>query len=91
MLGLSCGIDYGLFILSRHRTNLLHGVDVEESVATAVGTAGGSVVFAALTVIIALCGLTVTGIPLWVIGASLATAADRNVLSVSASGVRLTF
>jgi putative drug exporter of the RND superfamily len=63
MLGLSCGIDYGLFILSRHRTNLLNGVDVEESVATAVGTAGGSVVFAALTVIIALCGLTVTGIP----------------------------
>jgi putative drug exporter of the RND superfamily len=63
MLGLSCGIDYGLFILSRHRTNLLNGVDVEESAATAVGTAGGSVVFAALTVIIALCGLTVTGIP----------------------------
>jgi len=63
MLGLSCGIDYGLFILSRHRTNLLNGADVEESVATAVGTAGGSVVFAALTVIIALCGLTVTGIP----------------------------
>jgi RND superfamily putative drug exporter len=63
MLGLSCGIDYGLFILSRHRTNLLNGMDIEESVALAVGTAGGSVVFAALTVIIALCGLTVVGIP----------------------------
>jgi RND superfamily putative drug exporter len=63
MLGLSCGIDYGLFILSRHRTNLLNGMTPEESVPLAVGTAGSSVVFAALTVIIALCGLTVVGIP----------------------------
>jgi putative drug exporter of the RND superfamily len=63
MLGLSCGIDYGLFILSRHRMNLLQGMDVEESVALAAGTSGSSVVFAALTVIIALCGLTVVGIP----------------------------
>jgi RND superfamily putative drug exporter len=63
MLGLSCGIDYGLFILSRHRTNLLNGMTPEESVPLAVGTAGSSVVFAGLTVIIALCGLTVVGIP----------------------------
>jgi RND superfamily putative drug exporter len=63
MLGLSCGIDYGLFILSRHRTNLLNGMTPEESVPLAVGTAGSSVVFAAVTVIIALCGLTVVGIP----------------------------
>ena len=63
MLGLSCGIDYGLFILSRHRTNLLNGMTPEESVPLAMGTAGSSVVFAALTVIIALCGLTVIGIP----------------------------
>jgi RND superfamily putative drug exporter len=63
MLGLSCGIDYGLFILSRHRANLLAGLTPEESVGLAVGTAGSSVVFAALTVIIALCGLTVVGIP----------------------------
>ncbi|WP_335971124.1 MMPL family transporter [Streptomyces sp. CA2R106] len=63
MLGLSCGIDYGLFILSRHRANLLRGVSPEESVPLAMGTAGSSVVFAALTVIIALCGLTVVGIP----------------------------
>src|SRR5487761_287965 len=63
MLGLSCGIDHGLFILSRHRTNLLNGMTPEESVPLAVGTAGSSVVFAALTVIIALCGLTVVGIP----------------------------
>jgi RND superfamily putative drug exporter len=63
MLGLSCGIDYGLFILSRHRTNLLNGMSPQESVPLAVGTAGSAVVFAGLTVIIALCGLTVVGIP----------------------------
>jgi putative drug exporter of the RND superfamily len=63
MLGLSCGIDYGVFILSRHRTNLLNGMTPEESVPAAMGTAGSSVVFAGLTVIIALCGLTVVGIP----------------------------
>jgi RND superfamily putative drug exporter len=63
MLGLSCGIDYGVFILSRHRANLLAGMTPEESVPRALGTAGSSVVFAALTVIIALCGLTVVGIP----------------------------
>ncbi|MHA6765044.1 MMPL family transporter [Streptacidiphilus sp. PAMC 29251] len=63
MLGLSCGIDYGLFILSRHRNNLLIGMTVEEAATRAAGTAGSSVVFAALTVIIALCGLSVVGIP----------------------------
>lgn len=78
MLGLSCGIDYGLFILSRHRTNLLGGMPPEESVPLAMGTAGSSVVFAALTVIIALCGLTVVGIPfLTVMG--LAAAASVTV------------
>jgi putative drug exporter of the RND superfamily len=78
MLGLSCGIDYGLFILSRHRTNLLNGMTPEESVPLAMGTAGSSVVFAALTVIIALCGLTVVGIPfLTVMG--LAAAASITV------------
>jgi len=63
MLGLSCGIDYGLFILARHRNHLLTGMDIEDSVALSAGTAGSSVVFAALTVIIALCGLSVAGIP----------------------------
>jgi RND superfamily putative drug exporter len=63
MLGLSTGIDYGLFILSRHRAQLLQGRPMEESVATAVGTAGSSVVFAGATVIVALVGLSVVGIP----------------------------
>ena len=78
MLGLSCGIDYGVFILSRHRTNLLNGMTPEDSVPLAMGTAGSSVVFAALTVIIALCGLSVVGIPfLTVMG--LAAAASVTV------------
>lgn len=63
MLGLSCGIDYALFILNRYRNNLLLLMPRDEAAALAVGTAGGSVVFAALTVIIALCGLAVVGIP----------------------------
>ena len=63
MLGLSCGIDYGLFILARYRTYLLEGHEPEDAAGRAAGTAGSSVVFAALSVIIALCGLAVVGIP----------------------------
>lgn len=63
MLALSCGIDYALFILSRHRHNIVLGLPAEQSIPLAVGTAGSSVVFAAVTVIIALCGLSVAGIP----------------------------
>ena len=63
MLGLSCGIDYALFILNRYRNNLLLLMPRQEAAALAVGTAGGSVVFAALTVVIALCGLAIVGIP----------------------------
>lgn len=63
MIGLAVGIDYALFILSRHRTQLARGMDPQESAAEAVATAGGAVVFAGLTVIIALLGLLVVGIP----------------------------
>ncbi|MDV9174216.1 MMPL family transporter [Streptomyces sp. W16] len=63
MLGLAVGIDYVLFILSRHRQQLARGADPEESVALAVGTAGSAVVFAGATVIIALAALSVIGIP----------------------------
>ncbi|WP_327350635.1 MMPL family transporter [Streptomyces sp. NBC_01304] len=81
MLGLSCGIDYGLFILARHRNNLLTGMKTEDSVALAAGTAGSSVVFAGLTVIIALCGLAVAGIPfLTVMGVAAAGAVLVAVL-----------
>jgi RND superfamily putative drug exporter len=63
MLGLAVGIDYALFILSRHRDQLGAGMDPEESAAQAVATAGSAVVFAGLTVMIALCGLAVARIP----------------------------
>jgi RND superfamily putative drug exporter len=63
MIGLAVGIDYALFILSRHRDQLARGEEPEESAAMAVGTAGGAVVFAGVTVIIALLGLLVVGIP----------------------------
>ena len=57
MLALAVGIDYSLFIVSRHRDQLATGMDVEESAARATATAGSAVVFAGLTVIIALVGL----------------------------------
>ncbi|MET8741676.1 MMPL family transporter [Streptomyces sp. NPDC004728] len=63
MLGLAVGIDYALFIVSRYRTERAEGHDAEEAVARAVGTAGSAVVFAGLTVVIALAGLSVVGIP----------------------------
>jgi RND superfamily putative drug exporter len=63
LLGLAVGIDYALFILSRHRDQLRHGEDVRESIGEALATSGSAVIFAGLTVIIALVGLFVTGIP----------------------------
>ena len=63
MLGLAVGIDYSLFILNRHRKQLLQGADVHESIGLANGTAGNAVVFAGATVIVALLALNVTGIP----------------------------
>ncbi|MFT4215937.1 MAG: MMPL family transporter [Micropruina sp.] len=63
MISLAVGIDYALFIVSRHRDQLSQGLDAEESTARAVATAGSAVVFAGLTVIIALAGLTISGVP----------------------------
>jgi membrane protein YdfJ len=63
MLGLAVGIDYTLFILSRFKQNLAEGFEPREAAAQATGTAGSAVVFAGLTVVIALAGLAVLGIP----------------------------
>jgi RND superfamily putative drug exporter len=62
MLGLAVGIDYSLFILNRHRRQLKTGVEMRESIGLANGTSGNAVVFAGLTVIIALVALNVTGV-----------------------------
>ncbi|WP_353808721.1 MMPL family transporter [Agromyces sp. SYSU T00194] len=63
MLGLAVGVDYALFIVSRHQDQLKHGMPPEESAPRAVATAGSAVAFAATTVIIALLGLAVAQIP----------------------------
>jgi RND superfamily putative drug exporter len=64
MIGLGVGIDYALFIVTRHKLQLGEGMEVRESIARATATAGGAVVFAGFTVVIALCSLAFAGIPL---------------------------
>ncbi|MEU9324149.1 MMPL family transporter [Streptomyces canus] len=64
MIGLAVGIDYALFIVSRYRAELAEGRDREEAVGRATGTAGSAVVFAGLTVVIALAGLSVVNVPM---------------------------
>lgn len=81
MLGLAVGIDYTLFIVHRHRRQLMQGVDVKESIGLAVGTSGSAVVFAGLTVVIALVALLVPGLPfLSVLGLSAAATVALAVL-----------
>ncbi|HYO18175.1 MAG TPA: MMPL family transporter, partial [Dermatophilaceae bacterium] len=63
MVGLGVGIDYSLFLVTRHREFLARGLTVEESVGKAVATAGQSVIFAGGVVVIAILGLAVSGIP----------------------------
>lgn len=63
MLGLAVGIDYSLFILNRHRSQLKQGMGLHESIGLANGTSGNAVVFAGTTVIVALLALNITGIP----------------------------
>ena len=81
MLGLAVGIDYSLFIVNRHRTQLMHGMDLEESVARANGTSGNSVLFAGVTVVVALAALAVPGLPfLTIMGLSAAATVALAVL-----------
>jgi RND superfamily putative drug exporter len=62
MLGLAVGIDYSLFIINRHRRQLKQGAGLHESIGLANGTSGNAVVFAGVTVIVALLALNVTGV-----------------------------
>ncbi|WP_166350222.1 MMPL family transporter [Phytoactinopolyspora limicola] len=81
MLGIALAIDYSLFIASRYRHELATGRPGEEAAGRAIGTAGNAVVFAGLTVIVALVGLTVVGIPLLTeMGLSAAFAVAMSVL-----------
>jgi RND superfamily putative drug exporter len=63
MIGLGVGIDYSLFIVSRYRENRALGMDIEGAIGRSVATAGSAVLFAGSTVVIAICGLAVSGIP----------------------------
>ncbi|HEV2920785.1 MAG TPA: MMPL family transporter, partial [Actinomycetota bacterium] len=63
MIGLGVGIDYALFIVTRHKLQMRDGMDIQESVARATATAGGAVAFAGGTVVIALVSLLASGIP----------------------------
>ncbi len=64
MIGLGVGIDYALFLLTRHTHQVGNGMDVDESIARAVASDGGAIVFAGVTVVIAICSLALAGIPL---------------------------
>ncbi|HNK37599.1 MAG TPA: MMPL family transporter [Microthrixaceae bacterium] len=64
MIGIAVGIDYSLFIVTRHRQQLAQGYELDESVARALATSGQAVVFAGVTVMIAILGLALIGIPL---------------------------
>ena len=68
MIGLGVGIDYALFLVTRHRENLARGMSIEESVGRAVATAGQAVIFAGGTVVVAILGLAVAGVPFMTAG-----------------------
>ena len=63
MIGLGVGIDYSLFIVTRYRENRADGMELEAAVGRSVATAGSAVLFAGTTVVIAICGLAISGIP----------------------------
>lgn len=62
MIGLAVGIDYSLFILFRYKEIAKKGKDPIEAIGLAVGTAGSAVIFAGITVMVAVCGLSLVGI-----------------------------
>jgi RND superfamily putative drug exporter len=62
MIGIGVGIDYALFIVTRYREALHAGLSVEDSVEEAIDTSGRAVIFAGMTVVISLMGLTLIGL-----------------------------
>jgi len=82
MVGLGVGIDYALFLVTRHREHLARGMTIEESVGRAVATAGQAVVFAGGTVVIAILGLAVAGVP-FMTAAGIATSVTVLIMVVA--------
>jgi RND superfamily putative drug exporter len=87
MIALAVGIDYALFIVSRYREELAAGRDVDQAAAVATATAGGAVVFAGMTVVVAIAGLAVVGIPFLT---TMGFAAAGGVLVAVAIAITLT-
>lgn len=83
LMVIGVGVDYALFIVTRHRRNLLAGMSVEDSLAAALNTSGRAVLFAGMTVCIAILGLCALGIP-FLYGAAISTAIGV-ALTVAAS------
>lgn len=82
MIGLGVGIDYALFIVTRHKAGLAEGLEPDEAAARATATAGGAVLFAGMTVVVALLALGLAGIPLvWTLGYSAAIAVVLAILA----------
>ena len=82
MIGLGVGIDYALFLVTRHRDNRRQGMELHDAIAMAVATSGSAIVFAGSTVVIALLALLVAGIPLvTALGYSAAVAVITAVLA----------
>jgi RND superfamily putative drug exporter len=81
MIGLGVGIDYALFVVSRHRGFLHEGRSVSESAALANATSGSAVLFAGTTVVIAIAGLRIAGIP------SMATMGLASAITVAVAMV----
>ncbi|SDI91991.1 putative drug exporter of the RND superfamily [Frankineae bacterium MT45] len=73
LMVLGVGIDYALFIVTRHRRNLTRGMSVEDSIAASINTSGRAVLFAGTTVCIAILGLLLLGVS-FLYGVALATA-----------------
>src|SRR3546814_18584232 len=87
MIGLGVGIDYALFIVTRHRQHLHEGLSVEDAAGTAVATAGQAVLFAGTTVVVAILGLFLAGLP--AISGMGAAVAPVVAVSVSSEGRRV--
>jgi RND superfamily putative drug exporter len=86
LIGLGVGIDYALFIVNRHRKALMAGKSVPESIAVALNTSGRAVIFAGLTVIIALLGMFVVGLGVLT---AMSQAAALTVLFTVAAAITL--
>jgi RND superfamily putative drug exporter len=82
MIGLGVGIDYALFMITRHREFMAQGLDVIESAGRAVATAGQAVIFAGGTVVVAILGLAVAGIP-FLTAAGVATSVVVGIMVVA--------